>query len=67
MTEPNTAAFYRPDGSWSCTRDHVTEPCGDCDGCRQVMAEHLRPGAPVYVDGLGEFTVADLLPHAFAL
>lgn len=20
--------------SWSCTTDGVTEPCGDCDGCR---------------------------------
>lgn len=19
---------------WHCTTDHVTEPCGDCDGCR---------------------------------
>ena len=34
--------FRRPDGSWSCTRDHVTEPCGDCDGCRQVAAENSR-------------------------
>ena len=41
--------------------------CSPCGACRQVMAEHLRPGAPVYVDGLGEFTVADLLPHAFTL
>lgn len=28
-----------PDGRWSCTRDHVTEPCGDCDGCRYVYAQ----------------------------
>lgn len=20
--------------TWSCTRDGVREPCGDCDGCR---------------------------------
>jgi 7-cyano-7-deazaguanine synthase in queuosine biosynthesis len=29
------------DAPWSCTRDHVTAPCGDCDGCRydQTAAE----------------------------
>lgn len=33
-------AFYRLDGSWSCTKDGVTRPCGDCDGCHQVAAEN---------------------------
>lgn len=33
--------FYRTDGSWSCVRDGVTVPCGECDGCRQVAAENL--------------------------
>jgi cytidine deaminase len=41
--------------------------CSPCGACRQVMAEHLQSNAPVYVDGLGEFTVSDLLPHAFNL
>jgi hypothetical protein len=36
--------FRRPDGTWSCTRDHVTQPCGDCDGCRTVAAENRLLG-----------------------
>lgn len=39
-------------------------PCG---ACRQLMAEHLAPDAPVLIDGVGSFTIAELLPHAFAL
>jgi hypothetical protein len=31
------------------------------------MAEHLRPDAPVDVDGVGRFTVAGLLPAPFKL
>jgi cytidine deaminase len=41
--------------------------CSPCGACRQVMAEHLRADAPVYVDGTGEFTVGQLLPHGFTL
>jgi cytidine deaminase len=41
--------------------------CSPCGACRQVIAEHLRPDAPIYVDGLGQFTPAQLLPHAFRL
>jgi cytidine deaminase len=39
-------------------------PCG---ACRQVMAEFLAPGTPVLVDGVGELTLADLLPQPFRL
>lgn len=39
-------------------------PCG---ACRQVMLDQLGPDAPVYVDGVGEFTVASLLPQGFRL
>ena len=39
-------------------------PCG---ACRQVMAELLAPDAVVDVDGVGQFTLAELLPHPFAL
>ena len=39
-------------------------PCG---ACRQVIAEHLAPDAPIYVDEAGTFRLADLLPAAFTL
>jgi hypothetical protein len=34
-----------PDGRWSCIRDGVSEPCGDCGGCRQVQAQNLAAAA----------------------
>ncbi len=37
-------------------------PCG---ACRQVMAELFAPDAIILVDGVGQFTIADLLPGAF--
>jgi len=39
-------------------------PCG---ACRQVMAELLAPGAVIAVDGVGRFTLDELLPRAFSL
>ena len=39
-------------------------PCG---ACRQVMAELMGLDAEVLVDGVGAFTVSDLLPRAFTL
>ncbi len=44
--------------------DHGRMPCG---ACRQVMAELLAPTATIVVDGVGQFTLAELLPRAFAL
>jgi cytidine deaminase len=41
--------------------------CMPCGACRQVMLEHLAPEAPVLVDGVGQFRLADLLPHSFRL
>jgi cytidine deaminase len=41
--------------------------CSPCGACRQVIAEHFSPGAPIRVDGLGQFTPAELLPHGFNL
>jgi cytidine deaminase len=41
--------------------------CSPCGACRQVMAEHLTSDAPVHIDGVGQFTVRQLLPHGFAL
>lgn len=28
--------FRLPSGEWRCTRDGVTEPCGECGGCCEV-------------------------------
>jgi cytidine deaminase len=39
-------------------------PCG---ACRQVLAELAGPDTPVWVDGVGEFSVSQLLPSAFRL
>lgn len=39
-------------------------PCG---ACRQVIAEFASPAAPIYVDGVGDYRLKDLLPLAFAL
>jgi cytidine deaminase len=39
-------------------------PCG---ACRQVMAEFLPDTADVFVDGVGEFKLKQLLPEAFRL
>ena len=39
-------------------------PCG---ACRQWLAD-LAPDAAIYIDGISQdFSVADLLPHAFSL
>ena len=39
-------------------------PCG---ACRQVMAEFAAPNFIVIVDGVGEFTMEQLLPNPFKL
>jgi cytidine deaminase len=41
--------------------------CSPCGACRQVIAEHFSMDAKIGVDGLGEFTPAELLPHDFRL
>jgi cytidine deaminase len=45
----------------------VTNALMPCGACRQVMAEHLTPGARVLVDEVGEFSLEELLPAAFRL
>lgn len=37
-------------------------PCG---ACRQVIAEFSTPDTEIIVDGVGVFTLAELLPRAF--
>ena len=44
--------------------DNTRMPCG---ACRQVMMEFMDPAATVWVDGVGERTLADLLPIPFKL
>jgi cytidine deaminase len=39
-------------------------PCG---ACRQVLTELGAPDTPIWVDGVGEFTLAQLLPESFRL
>jgi len=39
-------------------------PCG---ACRQVLAEFASSDAPVIVDQVGTFTLAEILPMAFRL
>ncbi len=42
---------------------HERTPCG---ACRQWLAE-LAPEATIYIDGISQnFSIADLLPHAFS-
>jgi cytidine deaminase len=54
----------------TCPTAHATlGPAGrmPCGACRQVIAEHLPQAAEVLVDGVGAYSVADLLPEAFKL
>ncbi|MBV9171827.1 MAG: cytidine deaminase [Chloroflexi bacterium] len=41
--------------------------CTPCGACRQIISEHLPADAPVQIDGGEQYSVADLLPHAFRL
>ncbi len=54
----------------------VTCPAGDlavpdsltpCGACRQVMLDQMGPGAACHIDGVGSFTIEQLLPHGFRL
>jgi cytidine deaminase len=62
------AGARRPFGALavSCI-DAASGGCSPCGACRQVMFEHLHPRAQIQVDGLGNFSPSDLLPHGFAL
>jgi cytidine deaminase len=42
----------------------VRMPCG---ACRQVLAEFGGPDVPILVEGVGQFTLRDMLPSPFAL
>jgi cytidine deaminase len=53
----------------SCPRGDPSEPNSlmPCGACRQVMAEFLTEEAWIEVDGVGRFTLPELLPHGFTL
>src|SRR5438094_403490 len=53
---------HRPLAALAVTCLDVDVGCSPCGACRQVMAEHLDPEAPILVDGLGQFTIGQLLP-----
>lgn len=46
MSGTDVAASRLPDETWSCVKDGVTEPCGECGGCRSVQAENRAAGMP---------------------
>jgi cytidine deaminase len=56
-------ACYTPDNTPATPRQGRMS----CGACRQVMAEFLAPGAPVYLDGVGVLTIEELIPDAFIL
>lgn len=53
----------------SCLRgDHSdAQSLTPCGACRQIMVDRMEPNAPVWIDGVGQFTVIDLLPLGFRL
>jgi cytidine deaminase len=51
----------------SCIDATSAVGCSPCGACRQVITEHLLSDAAIHVDGVGQFTAAELLPHAFDL
>jgi cytidine deaminase len=53
----------------SCLRGDPAQPSTlmPCGACRQVMLDQMPPDAPVLVDGVGTFTIAELLPTGFRL
>src|SRR5207248_2457822 len=59
------AGAVRPFLALALTCLDGAQPCTPCGACRQVMAEHLPPEAPIHMVGLGEYRMSDLLPLAF--
>lgn len=53
----------------SCLQGDPEDPDSlmPCGSCRQVMLDQMGPDAQVLIDGVGEFTVAELLPRGFHL
>lgn len=53
----------------SCLKGDPSDPDSlmPCGACRQVMQEFASPETVILVDGVGSFTIRDLLPLAFKL
>lgn len=53
----------------TCARGNPDEPTSltPCGACRQVMVDQMGPDASCHIDGVGTFTVAELLPLGFRL
>jgi cytidine deaminase len=53
----------------TCVRGNPDDPDSlmPCGACRQVMLDHMGADATVIVDGVGKFSVAELLPRGFHL
>jgi len=64
------AAGQRPQQiAVTCLKGDPNQPDSlmPCGACRQVMLDQMGPEAAVHVDGVGEFTVAELMPRGFRL
>ncbi len=53
----------------TCLNGDPSDPTSltPCGACRQVMLDQMGPDAQVIIDGVGTFTVDDLLPRGFRL
>ena len=60
-TKIDAIAISCPDTPDGCLTN-LKMPCG---ACRQVLAEFGKPNLPIIIEGVGEFSLASLLPIAF--
>jgi cytidine deaminase len=51
----------------SCPLSGRKEEMMPCGACLQIMQEFMDGSGGVYVDGVGRFTLAELLPHPFGV
>jgi cytidine deaminase len=61
------AGAARPFTAFAVSCIDMAGGCSPCGACRQVISEHISRDAPIVVDNVGEFRIADLLPYAFEL
>ncbi len=53
----------------TCLKGDPAEPTSltPCGACRQVMLDQMGPDAEVIIDGVGTYTVGEMLPLGFRL